>query len=59
MKSESIKSELRAIADRLSEEASYADAIYEIYVRMKVAEGKKAADEERVVSHEEVKRKFS
>lgn len=59
MKTEDIKSELRLIADRLPPGASYADAIYEIYVRMKVAEGKKAAEENRVVPHDEVKRRFS
>jgi hypothetical protein len=59
MKTEDIKSELKTIADRLPPEASYADAMYEIYVRMKVADGRKAADEGRVVSHDEIKRKFS
>lgn len=59
MKTEDIKSELRSIADRLPPGASYADAIYELYVRMKVAVGKKAAEEHRVVSHDEIKRKFS
>ncbi len=59
MKSEDIKSELKTIADHLPPEASYADAMYEIYVRMKVADGRKAADEGRVLSHDEIKRKFS
>ena len=59
MKAENIKSELKSIAERLPEGASYTDAMYAIYVRMKIAEGKKAAEEGRVVPHEEVKRKFS
>ena len=59
MKAENIKSELKSIAERLPEGASYSDAMYEIYVRMKIAEGKKAAEEGRVVPREEVKRRFS
>ncbi len=59
MKAENIKSELKSIAERLPEGASYSDAMYEIYVRMKIAEGKKAAEEGRVVPHKEVKRRFS
>jgi predicted transcriptional regulator len=59
MKTEDIKSELKSIADHLPRDASYADAIYEIYVRMKIREGKKSAAEGRLVPHEEIKRKFS
>ncbi len=53
-----IKSDLKFIADHLPANASYTDVMYELYVRMKVAEGKKAAKEERVVDHQEVKRKY-
>lgn len=59
MKSEDIKSELRSIAGRLPEDAFYHDAMYGLYVRMKIAQGKKAAEEGRLVPHDEVKRKFS
>jgi predicted transcriptional regulator len=34
------------------------EAAYELYVRQKIAAGLKAADEGRVVPHEEVKRRF-
>ena len=54
-----IKSELRDIADRIPDSASYSDAMYELYVRMKIAKGKQAADKGRVVSHDEVKRRFA
>lgn len=40
------------------EEAVEDDLPYEIYVRQKIEEGLRAADEERVISHEEVKQKF-
>lgn len=54
-----IKSDLKSIAEHISPNASYADAMYELYVRMKIVQGKQAADEGRVVSHDEVKKKFS
>ena len=54
-----IKSELRDIADHIPDTASYSDAMCQLYVRMKIAKGKQAADEGRVVSHDEVKRKFA
>ena len=53
-----IKSDLKSIADHLPTNASYEDAMYELYVHMKVAQGKKSADEGRVFDHQEVKRKF-
>lgn len=55
----SIKSELREIAEHIPDTASFSDAMYELYVRMKVASGKHAAKEGRIVSHEEVKRRFA
>ncbi len=59
MTTATIKSELRAIAERIPDSASYDDAMYQLYVRMKLAKGKQAADEGRVVSHDEVKHRFS
>jgi predicted transcriptional regulator len=53
-----IKTDLKQIAEHLPASASYADAMYELYVRMKIAHAKQAADEGRVISHEEVKRRF-
>jgi predicted transcriptional regulator len=53
-----IKEEVRDLADKLPEDATWDDAMYELYVRQKIAAGLKAADEGRVVSHEEVKRRF-
>lgn len=49
---------MRAIADRIPESASYDDAMYQLYVRMKIAKGREAADDGRVVPHDEVKRRF-
>jgi predicted transcriptional regulator len=54
-----VKADLKDIASHLSDTATYADAMYELYVRMKIAQGKQAADEGRVISHAEVKRRFA
>ncbi len=53
-----IKIDLKQIAEHLPPGASYADAMYELYVRMKIANAKQAIQEGRVVPHEEVKRRF-
>ena len=53
-----IKSDLKSIVDHLPSDASYEDAMYELYVHMKVAQGKKSADNGRVFDHREVKHKF-
>jgi hypothetical protein len=38
--------------------ATYTDAMYELYVCMKIAKGRQAADEGRVVSHASVRRRL-
>ena len=48
---------IKAIS-RLPEEASWDEIMYKIYVKRKIEEGLKAADEGRTVSHEEVKEMF-
>ena len=59
MHNTTVKSDLHEIADKLSESASYTDAMYQLFVRMKVSAGKQAIAEKRVVSHEDVKARFS
>jgi predicted transcriptional regulator len=44
--------------EELPDRVTWDDRMYELYVRRKIAEGVKAADEGRVVSQEEVKRRF-
>jgi 23S rRNA maturation mini-RNase III len=53
-----IKAELRDIADHIPESASYGDAMYELYVRMKISKGKKADQDGQIISHDAVKLKF-
>jgi len=43
---------------KLPEKATWDDIMYEIYLRKKIEAGIKAADEGRVVPHEEVKKRF-
>ena len=43
---------------RLPDEASWDEIMYEIYVRQKIENGLRAAEEGRTISHEEVKEMF-
>jgi predicted transcriptional regulator len=54
----SAKQEAREVIEKLPESATWDEVMYELYVRQKIAEGLRAADEGRVVPHEEVKRRF-
>ena len=53
------KEEAIKTISRLPEEASWDEIMYKIYVKRKIEEGLKAADEGRTISHEEVKELFS
>ena len=54
-----VKEELARIIERLPDKVTWDDVMYEIYVRQKIEEGLKAADEGRLIPHEEVKKRFS
>lgn len=53
-----IKQEAMTIIDNLPEQTTWDDIMYEFYVKKKIDIALKAADEGRVVSHEEVKKRF-
>jgi predicted transcriptional regulator len=53
------KDEAINLISRLPDEVNWDDIMYEMYVKKKIELGIKAADEGRVVPHEEVKRMFS
>ena len=53
------KEEAIKTISRLPEEVSWDEIMYKIYVKRKIEEGLKAADEGRTISHEEVKELFS
>jgi len=54
-----VKEAARELVEKLPENATWDDLMYEIYVRQKIAAGTKALDEGRVVPHEEVKSRFA
>jgi predicted transcriptional regulator len=54
-----IKEEARKLIDGLPEEISWDDIIYQMYVRKKIDKGIEAADQGRIMAHEEVKEQFS
>jgi predicted transcriptional regulator len=53
-----IKEEARKVIDSLPENATWDDLMYELYVRQKIEAGIQAAEEGRVISHEQVKQRF-
>ena len=52
------KEEAKKLIDKLPDQATWDDIMYEFYVKKKLEVALKAADEGRVVSHEEVKKRF-
>jgi predicted transcriptional regulator len=52
------KKQVIEMIKKLPEQATWDDIMYEIYVRKKIAAGIQAADEGRVVPHEQVKKRF-
>ena len=55
----SVKEQIQKLAETLPENATWDQAMYELYVRQQIAEGERAVAEGRVVSHEEVKKRFA
>ena len=53
-----LKSDLKYIAEPIPADASYTDAMYELYVRMKIFKGKQAIKEGRMLSHADVKNRL-
>ena len=53
-----VKEEVKKLIDRLPEQATWDDIMYEFYVKKKLSVALKAAEEGRVVSHKEVKKRL-
>ena len=53
-----VKEEVQKLAEKLPPDATWEQAMYELYVRQKIAEGKRAVAEGRIVSYEEVKKRL-
>lgn len=58
MTATSVKSEAKRLVENLPDTATWDDLMYEVYVRQKIEDGIKAADEDRVLTHEEVRKRF-
>lgn len=54
----SVKEEARKLVEELPDQATWDDVMYEFYVKKKIEVGLRAADEGRVVSHEEAKKRL-
>lgn len=53
-----IKEEAKRLIDKLPDQVTWDDIMYEFYVKKKIEIGLKAAEEGRVTSHDDVKRRF-
>ena len=53
-----VKEEANKLLERLPDEASWDDLMYEIYVQKKIDMGLKAAEAGKLIPHEEVKRRL-
>jgi hypothetical protein len=56
---ESVKDEARQLIDKLPDEATWDDLMYEIYVKQKVTGGQQAAADGRVVAHREARKRMA
>jgi predicted transcriptional regulator len=52
------KEAARRLIDHLPDQATWADIMYELYVKQKIDAGLKAVEEGRTISHEEMKRRL-
>ncbi len=52
------KEEAKKLIDKLPDETTWDDIMYEFYVKKKLAVALKAAEEGHVIPHEEVKKKL-
>ncbi len=53
------KEEALQLISRLPEEVTWEDIMYRLYVKRKIEEGIKAAEEGRTISHDKVKELFA
>ncbi len=53
-----LKKEVEHLLQDLPEEADWDDLMYKIYVRQSIEQGLKDSEEGRVISHEEIKKKY-
>jgi hypothetical protein len=54
-----VKEAAKELVEHLPDDVTWADVMYEVYVRQKIEAGLAASDEDRVVPHEDVKKRFA
>ena len=54
-----VKEEAIHLIETLPDTCSWDDIIYELYVKKKIEKGLKAVEDGRLLSHEEVKKRFT
>lgn len=54
-----VKEEVKQLIDKLPDDATWDDLMYEIYVKQKVAEAQLAADDGKVVPHREARKRMA
>lgn len=59
MEKAELKKEVESLLKDLPEDADWDDLMYKIYVRQSIEQGLKDSEEGRVISHEEIKNKYS
>lgn len=55
----SVKDEVRKLAEKLPDSATWDEVMYEVYVRKKIADGEAAIAERRTLTDDEVKQRFT
>ena len=58
MEKAELKKEVEHLLKDLPEDAEWDDLMYKIYVRQSIEQGLKDVEEGRIVSHEDIKKKF-
>jgi Tfp pilus assembly protein PilO len=58
MEKAEFKKEVEHLLKDLPKDADWDDLMYKIYVRQSIEEGLKDSEESRVISHEEIKKKY-
>lgn len=53
-----LREDVHNLLEDLPEDAEWEDLMYKIYVRQSIEQGLKDSEEGRVVSHEEIKKKY-
>ncbi len=59
MEKAELKKEMNELLDELPEDANWNDVMYKIYVRQSIEQGLKDVEEGRVISHEDLKKKYA